>query len=238
MTTKILGRLSLLAVSALLASCGPREGARLELSVGSEDQQVIQQTQRILYARLSDSVGSLLGDVRTAYFPGLRKLVFEITAGAPAANTLRYLYETRGEYRVFATDESGETVDWITNRDIVAADGGKGSNGPTVFLGLGADATRRVGEISAEHIGATIQSSLDGQLIFEKTVTWPIGRFYQFEVEDIEQARLLAIVLRHGALPVEVTDYAVPDAPLQQVKGVAGSKSRFDSPHPAAPSSN
>ena len=198
-------RWSLLAVLALLASCESRQGARLELSVGSADSQVINYVQRILYARLRDAAGGRLADVRTAYFAELDKLVFEIAARAPDEVALRYLYETRGDYRVYVTDENGKRTDWITNRDIVAADAGRARKGPTVFVGLGPEATRRVKEVSADQVGTTIRSSLDGELIYETTLTWPMGRFYQFEVGDLAEARMLAVVLRHGVLPAAVT---------------------------------
>ena len=79
-----------------------------------------------------------------------------------------------------------------------------------VFVSLGPEATQRVAEVSAERIGARIEASLDGDYLHASTLTWPMGRYYDFEVENVEQARLLAIVLSHGALPVEVIDYADP----------------------------
>lgn len=210
MTMNLLGRLSILAVVVLLASCGSREGARLELFVDSVDERVIWQTQGVLYRRLVDSVGGPLADVRTAYFPEMRKLVFEITAGAPPRESLEYLYETRGEYRVYANDEDGNPVDWITNGDIAGAEGGRSFRTAMVFVSLGPEATRRVAEISGDNIGTRIEASLDGDFLHESTVTWPMGRFYDFEVENVERAKLLGIVLTHGALPVEVIDYADP----------------------------
>ncbi len=123
MTMNLFGRLSILAVVVLLSSCGPREGARLELFVDSVDERVIWQVQSVLYRRLVDSVGGPLADVRTSYFPELRKLVFEITAGAPRRESLEFLYQTRGEYRVFAAGSDDD--DWITNADIAAAEGGR-----------------------------------------------------------------------------------------------------------------
>ena len=215
MTMNLFGRLSIVAVAVLLASCAPREGARLELFVDSVDERVIWQTQSVLYRRLVDSVGGPLADVRTAYFPEMRKLVFEITAGAPRPEALRYLYETRGEYRVFASDGDGGVVDWITNGDIAAAEGGRSFRTAMVFVSLGPEATQRVGEISGENIGTRIEASLDGDFLHASTVTWPMGRFYDFEVENVERAELLGIVLTHGALPVDVIDYADSMAALE-----------------------
>ena len=215
MTMNLFGRLSILAVVVFLASCGSREGARLELFVYSEDDRVIWETQRVLYQRLVDSVGGPLADVRTAYFPEMRKLVFEITAGAPRREALEYLYETRGEYRLSAADEDGEPVDWITNSDIAGAEGGRSFRTAMVFVSLGPEATHRVAEISGEHIGARIEASLDGDPLHASTLTWPMGRFYDFEVENVERAQLLAIVLSHGALPAEVIDYADPQVAAQ-----------------------
>ncbi len=223
MTMNLFGRLSILAVVVFLSSCGPREGARLELFVDSVDERVIWQTQSILYRRLVDSVGGPLADVRTAYFPDLRKLVFEITAGAPRREALEYLYETKGEYRVSAVSGDDEAADWITNGDIAAAEGGRSFRTAMVFVSLGPEATERVGEISSENIGTRIEASLDGDYLHESTVTWRMGRFYDFEVESVERAKLLATVLSHGALPVDVMDYSDPRIAEELVAQAEGS---------------
>jgi preprotein translocase subunit SecD len=202
--TSALVRLILITSAIGLASCEARPGARLELSVASDDAGVIRQTQAILYNRLRELSGGILVDVRTGYFPEMKKLVYEITAGAPSQEALEYLYTTRGEYRVFVAEGDGEVTDWITNQDIADADSGRASRGPTVFVGLSPLSARRVAEVSGEYIGTTVQSSLDGRVIYETTLTWPIQRFYQFEVETLEKAEMLAAVLKYGALPVEV----------------------------------
>jgi preprotein translocase subunit SecD len=202
--TNALVRSIVIASLVVLASCEARPGARLELAVASDDAGVIRQVQAILYNRLREATGGIFGDVRTSYFPELNKLVYEITAGAPRPEALEYLYSTRGEYRVFVAGEDGEVTDWITNQDVADADSGHASRGPTVFVGLSPLAARRVAEVSGDYIGATIQASLDGEFLYATTLTWPIQRFYQFEVASMEEAEMLASVLKYGALPVDV----------------------------------
>ena len=127
--------LCVLAAVTMLASCTPaREGARLELSVASDNSDVLRYVQRILYARLSDASGGMLANVRTSYFPDTKKLVFDIMHSAPSPEGLRYLYETQGDYRVFATDGDGEDVDWITNSDISSVSGGRSKRDAKVFV--------------------------------------------------------------------------------------------------------
>ena len=197
-----------LVLAAGLASCEARPGARLELAVASEDTSVIKRVQAVIYNRLREASGGYIADVRTSYFPDTKKLVYEIAVGAPGKDALRYLYETRGEYRVFITDENGEATDWITNEDVVDADAGKARRGPTVFVGLAPLSARRVAEVSGDYIGTTIQTSLDGELIYQTTLTWPIQRFYQFEVGSLEEAEMLAVVLKFGALPTDVSAWS------------------------------
>lgn len=205
-----------LVLAAGLASCEARPGARLELAVASEDAGVIRRVQAVMYNRLREASGGYLADVRTAYFPEVKKLVFEIAAGAPGKDSLRYLYETRGEYRVFITDEDGEATDWITNKDVADADAGKARRVPTVFVGLAPLSARRVAEVSGDYIGTTVQTSLDGELIYESTLTWPIQRFYQFEVGSLEEAEMLAAVLKFGALPTELSEWSEElEAPVE-----------------------
>ena len=82
MTRVLLGFIPVVAAIGL-ASCEARPGARLELSIASEDAGVIKQAQAILYNRIREASGGILGDVRTGYFPEEKKLVYEIAAGAP-----------------------------------------------------------------------------------------------------------------------------------------------------------
>ncbi len=216
----IVRRLGALFAVVLLASCTPsREGARLELSVASDDRDVIRYVQRILYARLSDSSGGMLSDVRTSYLPDSKKLVFDIMHSAPDADGLRYLYETTGEYRVFATDSDGEAVDWITNADISAVSGGRSKSEARVFVGLKGDAARRLGDVSWKNVGETIKTSLDGELIHEMEVTWKMGSFYSFDVDSVDRAKLMAAVLRYPALPTEVAPYDTAN-PVMELKSV------------------
>ncbi len=206
-----------LVLATGLASCEARPGARLELAIASEDAGVIRRAQAVLYNRLREASGGYLADVRTAYFPEMKKLVYEIAAGAPGKDALKYLYETRGEYRVFITDEDGEATDWITNEDVADADAGKARRGPTVFVGLAPLSARRVADVSGDYIGTTIHTSLDGELIYETTLTWPIQRFYQFEVGTLEEAEVLAVVLKFGALPTDVSAWREDvEAPVKE----------------------
>ena len=205
---QVLSIVVVVIVATGLASCEARPGARLELTIASDDASVIRRTQAVIYKRLREASGGYIADVRTAWFPELKKLVYEITSGAPAGDALQYLYETRGEYRVFITDEDGEATDWITNQDVADADAGKARRGPTVFVGLAPLSARRVAEVSGEYIGSTVHTSLDGELIYETTLTWPIQRFYQFEVGTLEEAEMLAVVLKFGALPTDVSAWS------------------------------
>ena len=208
MTKGTLKHLGILTAVVFLASCGPsREGARLELSVASDNSEVIRYVQRILYARLSDASGGMFSDVRTSYFPDTKKLVFDIMHSAPEADGLRYLYETRGDYRVFATDGEGEDIDWITNSDISSVSGGRSKSDAKVFVGLNGSAARRVADVSWQNVGETIRTSLDGELIYETEVSWKMGPYYSFDVETVDKAKLMAAILRYPALPTEVAPY-------------------------------
>ena len=219
MQRKTLQRLSLLLASVLLASCGPGSspGARLELSVASDNRDVIRYVQRILYARLSDASGGMLSDVRTSYFEDSEKLVFDIMHSAPDADGLRYLYETKGDYRVSATGSDGQPVDWITNGDILSVSGGRSKSEGRVFVRLKGDAAERVGEVSWENVGEIIKTSLDGELIHEAEVTWRMGAYYSFDVNSIDEAKWMAAILRYPTLPADVQPFDA-DRPVMELK--------------------
>ncbi len=211
MSIRQAARIAWIFILLPLSSCVPAgEGARLELAVGTDNMQVIRFAQQVLYARLRDASGGGMSDVRTSYFADSNKLVFDIMHSSPGVDALRYLYGTRGEYRVFTTDDSGKEVDWITNQDIASTEGGRSMRDAKVFVGLRAGAARRVEEESADLIGSKIQASLDGDLIHESTVTWPLQRYYSFDVDSVEHAKLMAIVLRYPALPAEITEISAP----------------------------
>lgn len=189
-----------------LAGCG--EGARLELSVASEDPEIIRRTQAVLYYRLTEATRNPFANLATGYFPDTKKLVFEYDRSAPDADSLRFLYETQGNYRLWSVDADGEDVDWITNFDIDTADASRSGDVGQVFLALNLESAERLQELSAASIGETVRSTLDGDPFQELSIMAPVyGRFFQFEMPTESEAKNLAIVLRSGALPVTVSPW-------------------------------
>ena len=196
----------LLAVLFWLGGCG--DGARLELSVASEDPEVIRRTQAVLYYRLTEATRNPFANVATGYFPETKKLVFEYDRSAPDPDSLRYLYETRGDYRLWSLDAAGEEVDWITNFDIDTVDSSRSGGAGQVFIALNLDSAARLQELSSASVGTTVRSTLDGNPYQELRINAPVfGRFFQFDLPSEAEAENLAIVLRSGVLPVPVTTW-------------------------------
>lgn len=189
-----------------LAACG--EGARLELSVASEDPDVIRRTQAVLYYRLTEATRNPFANVRTGYFPESKKLVFEYDRSAPDPDSLRYLYETKGDYRLWSVDAEGEDVDWITNFDIYTVEASRSGGNGQVFIALNIDSATRLQELSLENVGATVRSTLDGDPFQELNINAPVyGRYFQFDLPSEIEAKNLAIVLRSGVLPAPVSSW-------------------------------
>ena len=195
---------TLLATLAV-SGCGG-EGARLELTVASDDPEVIRRTQAVLYYRLSEATRNPFANLATGYFPETGKLVFEYDRSAPDAASLEYLYSTRGDVRFWSTGANGEELQWIDNGDIETAESSKGD----VFLAFRYDSLERIDEVSSANLGATLKSELDGERLQEVVIGYPIGRYFEVDVEDEATARNMAIVLRSGPLPVAVSEYAAP----------------------------
>ncbi len=203
----------LLLVGCMLVAQGCSEGARLELSIESEDPEVIRRTQAVLYYRLSQATRNPFANLVTGYFPDSNKLVFEYDRSAPDAASLRYLYETQGHYRVWSVDGAGEDVEWISNRDIDSVDYSRSGGAGQVFVALNLDSADRVQELSTNNIGTTVRSTLDGTPFQRFDVGAPFGRFFQFDLPSETEARNLAIILDSGALPVAVTAWEADETP-------------------------
>ncbi len=202
-----LGKLILVGVVFLLGGCG--DGARLELSVASDDPEVIRRTQAVLYYRLSEATRNPFANLVTGYFPESQKLVFEYDRSAPDPESLRYLYETLGSYRVWSVDGAGEDVEWISNGDIVSVDASRSGGTGQVFIALNLDSAERVQELSSYNVGTEIVSTLDGEPFQVFPLRAPLySRYFQFDVPSETEARNLAIVLSSGVLPVAVSPYA------------------------------
>lgn len=194
--------MTMLAATLAVSACG--DGARLELTVASEDPEVIRRTQAVLYYRLSEATRNPFANLATGYFPDTGKLVFEYDRSAPDAASLEYLYTTRGDVRFWSTDANGEELQWIGNADIETAESSKDE----VFLAFRYDALERIDEVSAANLGVTLKSEVDGERLRDVVIGYPIGRYFEFDVDDEIAARNLAIVLRSGPLPVAVSEYA------------------------------
>lgn len=194
--------LTILAATLAVSACG--EGARLELAVASDDPEVIRHTQAVLYYRLSEATRNPFANLATGYFPDTGKLVFEYDRSAPDPASLEYLYTTRGDVRFWSTDVNGEELQWIGNGDIETAESSKGE----VFLAFRYDALERIDEVSSANLGVTLKSELDGRRLQDVVIGYPIGRYFEVEVNDEVAARNLAIVLRSGPLPAAVSEYA------------------------------
>ncbi len=203
-----LGKLILLVgVISILGGCG--DGARLELSVASDDPEVIRRTQAVLYYRLSKATRNPFANLVTGYFPESQKLVFEYDRSAPDPESLRFLYETLGSYRVWSVDGSGEDVEWISNGDIVSVDASRSGGAGQVFIALNLDSAERVQELSSYNVGTEIVSTLDGEPFQAFPLQAPLySRYFQFDVPSETEAKNLAIVLSSGVLPVAVSPYA------------------------------
>lgn len=199
-------RMLLLVLIAGIAGCGG-EGARLELSVASDDPEIIRRTQAVLYYRLTQATRNPFANIATGYFPDTKKLVFEYDRSAPDAESLRYLYETQGRYRLWSVDQEGEDVEWISNVDIEAVDASRSGDAGQVFVALNINSAGRLQELSSENIGTTVVSTLDGAPFQEIAIRAPFGRYFQFEMASETDARNLAIVLQSGVLPVPVTPW-------------------------------
>ncbi len=192
----------------LLAGCGP--GARIELAVDSDDPEIIRRTQAVLYKRLVKASGNPFVNVGTGYFPDTGKLVFEYDRSAPDPESIRFLYETRGEYRLASASADGEETEWINNRDIAGVESSRSGGQGQVFFALSIDAASRLQELSKSNIGTTVRATLDGDTLVESEVLAPFGPFYQFELPSEAEARNLVIILTSGVLPVNVTSYDTP----------------------------
>lgn len=199
-------RLSTMLLAVLVVSGCGGEGARLELTVASDDPEVIRHTQQVLYYRLSEATRNPFANLATGYFPDTGKLVFEYDRSAPDAASLEYLYSTRGDVRFWSIDANGDEVEWIGNGDIETAESSKDE----VFLAFRFDALERIDEVSSANLGATLRSELDGKRLRDVVVGYPIGRYFGLEVEDEATARNMAIVLRSGPLQAAVREYASP----------------------------
>ncbi|MEM8816247.1 MAG: hypothetical protein AAFX56_04025 [Pseudomonadota bacterium] len=200
-------KLSLLGTALLLAAgCG--EGARIELSVASDDPQTVQRTQAILYYRLNEATRNPFSNLATGYFPETGKLVFEYDRSAPDPDSLRFLYETTGHFRLAVAGGEGEEAEWVANDDIETADASRSGDAGQVFLALNPKSAERLQTLSTANIGVRLVSSIDGRAFQEATVQAPFGRYLKIDVDSETQARNLAIVLRSGALPTQVVQYA------------------------------
>lgn len=199
MKTGLLGFGMISAIS--LAACSSEPSSTLTLVVASDEATVVRATEQVLRARFEELRPTMFSSVKST-ISGSR-IDFAFHRGAPPPATLAYLYETMGSLRVSLVGEIGGTP-WITDGDIEDASVGYSNDQPALFVRVSPAAGGRLAQLTSENVGKVLQTTLDGSVLFEATISGVFGRSFQMPLPTPGPRLSLAAVLENGALPARV----------------------------------
>jgi len=191
------------ALCALLQACSFGPDVELALTVDSTDPAVVEETQRVLSARFAAFRPSLLS--RAEFVVAGSTIRYRFKNGAPDAAVLEYLYRTPGHLTASLVTEPPEEP-WFTERDIRRADVAYNGTARVIRIHLTPEAGRRVLGLTIDHIGGTMEMTLDGETLMSGRIRGVFSE--RFEISGVDIPPALPAVLENGALPARVT--AVP----------------------------
>ena len=200
-----------LAVLVLVAvgcdsSPAPLTGT-LTVFINEADAPDVARTAAILSQRLSEYLwkgASISVDSQSG-----KSIVFSFR-GAPdyPEDLIRYFVLSRGEFRLLPADDRAHP--WATQDDVIDARAFSVSkDAPTSYIGMrfskerGSDLLKN----SGAYVGREILVTMDDEVVSRATVRAPFGGEVQFDSPGGGRSLMLVILLRYGALPVEVTSY-------------------------------
>jgi preprotein translocase subunit SecD len=125
---------------------------------------------------------------------------------------LKAVLMAKGEFKIAPTDGVGEP--WLSDEDVAYADAF--CNGDSCYVRVTAKpaAARRLTDLTTANVGREIAMSWNGQPVVTAPVLGPFGEEpVQFGPLSQEDAKVAALVLRTGRLPLSVLDATIDSAP-------------------------
>jgi hypothetical protein len=125
---------------------------------------------------------------------------------------LRAALMAKGELKIAPTDGVGEP--WLSDQDVASADAFCSGDSCYVRVTAKPAAARRLIDLTTANVGRHITMSWNGRPLITAPVLGPFGDGpVQFGPLSDEDAKVAALVLRTGRLPVSVLDATIIAAP-------------------------
>jgi len=132
-----------------------------------------------------------------------KSIVLAFHGEAPDDVTLHSIGAAQGIFRVSPADAKHFLI--MSDLDVENANVFKDDDSGTLNIQLTEQAGAKMAEYTKRNVGRVLVATLDRKEISRATVQGVFGRQFQTSGLDLELARNMAVILRHGRLPVAVT---------------------------------
>ena len=171
------------------------------VTVSSADPTNAQTTANILLKRLTD-VQTRLNSKASVQRDG-KTLRFTLkNYDPPSEDFMNKLLTARGLVRVYLKNDP--SVVWFIDEDIRDAKLVDDNGQPALAIHVKGETGQRLARLSADHAGKVLVTAVDGKVIHEAAIAGTFSNYVLLKGENID-AKLLAAVLSHGAIPLRVT---------------------------------
>lgn len=197
------------ALALSVSACGPLPVTKV-VTIGLEPSTVEQRTAAasILAARFDGYRASRTSSFVTKVLE--KSVVIEFRGDAPEDVVLQSTCAVQGIFRVSPADAKHRLL--MSDLDIENATVFKLDDGGSLEIQLTERAGAKMEEFTRRNVGRVLITTLDRKEISRTTVSGVFGRRFQTSGLDLELARELALILRHGRLPVAVTNVDIKNS--------------------------
>jgi len=193
--------MAVIGMALSFAGCGPPPVTKIAtflLEPSTSEQRT--EVARVLAARF-DGYRMSSGPLTTHVLPDA--VVVEFRGNAPADAELRSIGGVQGIFRVAPVD--ARNVLLFSDLDVEDASSFATDAGGAISIKLTERAGAKMAEFTKRNIGRLLITTLDRKEISRAQISGEFARMFQTTGLDQNLARNMAVILRHGRLPVAVT---------------------------------
>ncbi len=147
-------------------------------------------------------------NIKTGFFTVVKsapkddKIAVTFLGWMPSTDQINYLISTQGSFHVYLISEDSQLL--ITQQDVIDADGMETQGLPALGIRVSDEFSKGLYEKTKEAAGQQVELRWDGDVYTRMMIGGPLSAFSALTVGSVEEAELMAAVLKAGSLPAGV----------------------------------
>ena len=147
-------------------------------------------------------------NIKTGFFSAVKsapkddKIAVTFSGWMPSTDKIDYLISTQGSFHVYLISDASQLL--ITAQDVIDADGMETQGLPALGIRVSDEFSKGLYEKTKEAAGQQVELRWDGDVYSRMMIGGPLSVFTALTVGSVEEAELMAAVLKAGSLPTGV----------------------------------